>query len=76
MTETMTIDEKLDITLRAIAMKKAGDKEGGSRLLRTAPLPPYLAKVMKETMGVDFVKKSGWNLSEAEAEFGSNWLSN
>jgi hypothetical protein len=30
---------------------------------------------MKEKMGVDFLINSGWNLSEAEAEFGKNWLS-
>jgi len=52
----------------------AGDEEGFSRLIRTAPLPPYLAKVMKEKMGLNFLLNSGWNLSEVEAEFGSNWL--
>ena len=74
MPETMSIEEKLDITLRAFALREAGDKEGFSRLLRTAPLPPYLAKIYKETMGVERLLKSGWNLSEAEAEFGPGWL--
>ena len=74
MPETMTLDEKLDITLRAFALKEAGDGEGFSRLLRTAPLPPYLAKIYKEKIGVEQLLKSGWNLSEAEAEFGPGWL--
>jgi len=26
-------------------------------------------------MGVDFLINGGWNLSEAEAEFGQGWLS-
>jgi len=34
-----------------------------------------LAKVAKETMGAGFLIQYGFNLSEAEAEFGSQWLS-
>jgi len=71
----MTLDEKLDISNRALDLLDAGDREGYSRLIRTAPLPPYLAKVMKEKIGLEFLLKSGWNLSEVEAEFGHNWLS-
>ena len=73
--DTMTLDEKLAISIRAGELWRAGDKEGCNNLMKTAPMPPYLAKVMKETMGADFLIKSGWNLSEAEAEFGRNWLS-
>ena len=76
MPQTMTLDEKLNITLRAFELLDAGDREGYSRLLRTAPMPPYLAKVAKKTMGADFLLQNGWNLSEAEAEFGPNWLNN
>jgi len=75
MTQTMTLDEKLSISNRAFDLLDAGDREGFSRLIRTAPLPPYLAKVMKEKMGLNFLLNSGWNLSEVEAEFGANWLS-
>jgi len=71
----MTLDEKLDISNRALDLLDAGDREGYSRLLRTAPMPPYLAKIYKEKVGVEELIKSGWNLSEAEAEFGSDWLS-
>jgi hypothetical protein len=70
----MTLDEKLAISNRAIALIKAGDEEGGRSLLRTAPMPPYLAKIFKEKIGVKPLLESGWNLSEAEAEFGPNWL--
>ena len=73
--ETMTLDEKLAISNKAFELLDAGDEEGFSRLIRTAPMPPYLAKVMKEKMGADFLINGGWNLSEAEAEFGSDWLS-
>jgi hypothetical protein len=73
--ETMTIDEKLAISIKSIELEKAGDKEGASRLLRTAPLPPYVAKIIKDKVGPDYLINSGWNLSEAELAFGSNWLS-
>ena len=72
--ETMTLDEKLAISNRALDLLDAGDREGYTRLIRTAPLPPYLAKVMKEKMGADFLINGGYNLSEAEAEFGQGWL--
>ena len=72
--ETMSLDEKLDITLRAHALKDAGDIEGYQRLIRSAPMPPCLAMSAKKTMGADFLINGGWNLSEAEAQFGADWL--
>jgi hypothetical protein len=71
----MTLDEKLAISNKALALWEAGDNEGYDRLMRTVPMPPYLAKVAKEKIGVDFLINGGWNLSEAEAEFGQDWLS-
>ena len=75
MIETMTLDEKLAISNKAFALMEAGDEEGGRRLLRTAPMPPYLAKIYKEKVGVKPLLEAGYNLSEAEAEFGPDWLS-
>jgi len=72
--QTMTLDEKLAIGCKAAELEKAGDKEGASRLIRSIPMPPYLAKVAKEKIGLDFLINGGWNLSEVEAEFGSDWL--
>ena len=74
--QTMSLDEKLAISCKSAELRKAGDEEGASRLLRTIPMPPYLAKVAKEKIGVDFFTGGGWNLSEAEAEFGKDWISN
>ena len=70
----MTLDEKLAISNKACALLQIGDEEGYSRLLRTAPMPPYLAKIYKEKVGVKELLESGWNLSEAEAEFVKDWL--
>jgi len=74
--QTMTLDEKLAIGCKAAELRKAGDEEGYERLMKTVPLPPYLAKVAKETIGLDFLINGGWNLSEVEAEFGPSFLSN
>jgi hypothetical protein len=72
--QTMSLDEKLSISNRAIELKRAGDREGYERLMKTIPLPSYHAKVIKETIGLDYLINGGWNLTEAEAEFGPNWL--
>jgi hypothetical protein len=70
----MTLDEKLAISIKAGELWRSGDTEGYSLLMRTAPMPPYLAKVAKKTMGAEFLIKNGFNLSEAEAEFGKDWI--
>ena len=72
--QTMTLDEKLAIACKAAALHDAGDREGHMRLMKTTPMPPYIAKVLKEKVGLDFLLNGGWNLSEVEAEFGSAWL--
>jgi hypothetical protein len=70
----MTLDEKLTTLNKASALRKAGDIDGFDRLTKSVPLPPYMAQFAKEKIGVDFLIDGGWNLSEAEAEFGKNWL--
>jgi len=72
----MTLDEKLATSNRAIALSKAGDEEGYNRLMKTIPLPPYQAKVIKEKVGLDVLLSCDWNLYEVEAEFGPDWLRN
>jgi hypothetical protein len=51
-----------------------GNKAEAVRLTLELPMPPYLAKFTKEFFGADFLIKGGYNLSEAEAEFGPDWL--
>jgi hypothetical protein len=70
----MTLDEKLAISCKAAELWNAGDRDGFSCLIRTAPMPPYLAKIYKEKVGAENLVNSGWNLSEADAEFGEDWL--
>jgi len=72
--QLMTLDEKLAISCKAAELKKAGDEEGALRLMKTAPMPPYIAKVYKDKLGLDTLLSLGWNMSEVEAEFGKDWL--
>jgi hypothetical protein len=73
---TMTFDEKLAIAMKAHEFKQAGNREGYEQTMKQIPMPSYLAKIAKEKMGLDFLLKGDWNLSEAEADFGSEWLLN
>jgi hypothetical protein len=71
----MTMKEKLAIGVQAVELRKAGKEAEAMALDKTIPLPPYLAKVAKEQFGVDYLINSGWNLAEAEAKYGRDWLS-
>jgi hypothetical protein len=72
----MAEDEKLAIDMKVIDLRNAGKVEEARNLAKTIPLSPALAALMKKRMGAEWVKSSGWNLSEAEAKFGQNWLGN
>jgi hypothetical protein len=72
--ETMTLDKKLDMVVKSINLRKQGKEDEADRLRKQVPLQPYLAKFLKDHLGLDALLQSGWNLSEAEAEFGPDWL--
>jgi hypothetical protein len=70
----MTEKEKAAITLRVCKLWEEGKDEEAHALFATIPLQPYLAKVAKKLHGADYLIKAGYNLSEAEAAFGPDWL--
>jgi hypothetical protein len=75
--QLMTLEEETTIALKAFELKKQGKLEEYERMRKQIPLQPYLAKFVKdhiEYFGKDFFEKYGWNLSEAEAEYGPDWL--
>jgi len=72
--QTITFDEKLALSNKACLPLQAGDREGYNSIMRTIPMPSYLAKIYKEKVGVGHLTSGEWNLSEAEAEFGPDWL--
>ena len=70
----LTDHEKLEIYTKAAELDKAGRKKEAIEVRKAVPLPPYLAKIMKEKVGAEYLINGGWNLKEAEAEYGSDWL--
>jgi hypothetical protein len=70
----MTLDEKIAIGLKALELEKQGRMEEFEKTMKSMPMPPYLAKFVKEKIGADFLIDGGWNLTEADAEYGSSWI--
>jgi hypothetical protein len=69
----LTLEQEREILDKALAAKKAGNNEEDLRITQQMPLVPWIAKGIKEIFGAEYLK--GWDLSEAEAEFGQDWLS-
>jgi hypothetical protein len=70
----MTKEEEFDILQASLDAADRGDYEEENRLLLLLPLAPHLAKVAKDLWGKDYLLQEGFDLSEAEAAYGPNWL--
>ena len=70
----LTLEEELAIARKAFALREQGKLEEYKQMRKQIPLQPYLAKFAKEHFGADFLIKEGWNLAEANAEYGNDWL--
>jgi hypothetical protein len=70
----MSLEEQALIGRKAHTLMEEGKHEEASALRRSLPMPAYLAKVLKEKVGMDFLVQGGWNLAEAEATYGPEWL--
>jgi hypothetical protein len=70
----MSLKEQLAIGVKVAELRAAGKDEEALALDKTTPMPPYLAKIFKEKVGADFLIDGGWNLLEAEAKYGKDWL--
>jgi ribosomal protein L37E len=70
----MTLQEQAAIIEKSHKLRESGMEDEATALRRSVPVPAYLAKVFKEKVGADFLRQGGWNLAEAEEEFGQDWL--
>jgi hypothetical protein len=70
----MTLHDRLQIYVKCAELKKLGKGNEALKLAMTVPMEPWQAEWNKKYIGADYLRNSGWNLSEAEAEFGHNWL--
>jgi hypothetical protein len=73
--QSMTLHEKLQIGMKSYALEDQGKIAEAVKLRKQIPLAPYLAKFLKDHLGLDALLKGDWNLSEVEAEYGPDFLS-
>jgi hypothetical protein len=70
----MTHEERSDIYYEVALLDEQGKEDEAMALFMTAPLPAHIARIAKKVYGADFLIKSGYDLSDAEAEYGKDWL--
>ena len=70
----MTNEEEVAIGLKALEFKKQGKMQEYEQTMKQIPIEPYIAKIIKDYFGADNLKKSGWILTKADAEYGPDWL--
>jgi hypothetical protein len=78
----MTREEKeasarrnLPIIMQAIALEEEGKLDEAKALRREKiPMRPWMARVIKEKMGLESLLAMGWNMTEVEAAYGKEWL--
>jgi hypothetical protein len=71
----MTFDERLDLNVRAAELSAAGRDDEAMALARSKPMAPWMAKIFKEKMGLEFLLKRDFNMVEVEDAYGKEWLS-
>jgi hypothetical protein len=70
----MTLDEELKIGVESARLRAAGKEEESLAMAKTRPMPPWMAKVFKDKMGLGFLLDLGWNMDDVEAAYGKEWL--
>ncbi|MDL2274613.1 hypothetical protein LJC22_00615 [Desulfosarcina sp. OttesenSCG-928-G10] len=71
---TMTPEERARLLQEAHRLSDNGDEEGSRAIYRMIPLPADLLKTLKSSFGGQILKDIGYNYSEAEALYGTDWL--
>lgn len=74
MNVAMSPEEKTKMFNLARKLEAEGKNEEAEKIEMQIPLAPHLAMALKEVFGSEHVKNSGFNLSEAEEEYGKDWL--
>jgi hypothetical protein len=70
----MTAQERMEIADKSAELRMAGKDAEATAVFKQIPLPPSTARIWKKYVGAESLKTSGWNLSDAEAAFGKDWL--
>jgi hypothetical protein len=70
----MTFEEKIQTAYQSVLLRQKGEREEATKLLRSVPLQPEIAKIGKDVYGADFLIEGGYNLLEANEVYGEDWL--
>jgi len=70
----MTEDEKIQIMLQAIRLRKAGKEKEAHTLSRTLPVRPFTASFIKKYLGLEALTSMDLNFAEVEQTYGKEWL--
>jgi hypothetical protein len=70
----MALEEQAQTMYRVVLLHQEGKDEEASKLIRSVPLMPEIAKIGKEVYGAEFLIKGGYNLLEANEAYGEDWL--
>lgn len=68
----LTHEQRLEIVSQSLLAEALGDEAESLRIMQQTPITPWVAKGIKEIFGPEYLE--GWDLSEAEAEYGKDWL--
>jgi hypothetical protein len=71
----MNLHECLAVGAKAAELRKAGREDEAMAMGRSMPMPPHLAKIVKDKLGLEFLLKMDWNMAEVEDTYGKEWLS-
>lgn len=74
--QQFTHEERLNIIHDYNAASQAGKDDDALKIIQQLPIAPHIARAVKEVMGTEYLLNSGFDLSEAEAKYGKNWLNN
>ncbi|WP_319779076.1 hypothetical protein [Maridesulfovibrio sp.] len=69
-----TREEKFKIIQEIRRLDAEGKHDEAYELRKKLPMPPHLAMALKDTIGVEELKKADLDLTEANEKYGENWL--
>jgi hypothetical protein len=70
----MPLQDSLRLLLKLHELETQGKTEEAALIRQQIPLPCYMAKWTKDHFGAEAVQDLGWSMAEAEANYGSDWL--
>ncbi|MDR1922307.1 MAG: hypothetical protein LBS31_11285 [Candidatus Adiutrix sp.] len=70
----MPLEKRKELLEASLAAGESGNYDEEVRLMKLLPLAPHLAMIAKEMYGKGHLLENGFNLSDANEEFGDGWL--